>query len=241
MAKVVQLRGQTPSGWKQERWRWIGAVLASVAVSDRAKLVAVSMAQGFANHETAECRPGVAALCRAVALDKRAVQRALADLREAGFVQPLGGEGPGKLAGYRFCWPGERVTPATPERVTPATPERVTDLTPTGDKSSAPPIPPYKDEPKLNHTGTPQKPASISAQIRGPQQPRVLTHIIAPGSTREALWDEWLARHGYAPLSEIGFKAQGGWRMPVSVAPRETDEIPFGIAVAWAEWLRSKA
>lgn len=93
----------------------------------------------------------------------------------------------------------------------------------------------------MNHTGTPQKPLSISAQIRGPQQPKVLTHIIAPGSAREAIWDEWLARHGHPPLSEIGFKSGGGYKMPVSLAPREAEEIPYRIAVAWVDWLRSKA
>lgn len=172
---------------------------------------------------------------------RRTALRALSDLKQAGWIVAKGGEGPGKPAAYVFRWPGERVPEVAPERVPDLAPERVPEIAPTGAKSCTPPIPPYKDEPKLNHTGTPQKPLSISAQIRGPQQPKVLTHIIAPGSNREAIWDEWLARHGHPPLSEIGFKSGGGYKMPVSLAPREAEEIPYRIAVAWVDWLRSKA
>lgn len=61
MAKVVNLHGARPGGWAKDRWAWIGAVMADGELTPLARLVACSLAQGFANHETAECRPGLEA------------------------------------------------------------------------------------------------------------------------------------------------------------------------------------
>lgn len=212
-----------------------------------ARLLAGVLASGFANHETAECKPGLKALCEAVGAHRATVLRALSDLVTGGWVERLGGEGPGKAASYRFRFPSQTEWVAKPRR------ERVADLQPDGSQDcdgngsqicnervadlKNPPIPPYKDKPNMN-----QKPLTPRQAIRGLPQPHCLTHVIAPGSTRAAQWDEWLIKEGYPPLERIGFKAEGGgYRMPVSVAPSKNDEIPYLIALGWAKWLRSRA
>lgn len=201
-----------------------------------ARLVAVAMAQGFANHETAECRPGLAALVRKVASSRATVLRALADLQAAGWLERRGGEAPGKAAAYAFKTP-QRVSSVTPERVSSVTPERVSSVSATGLIPEKSPCTPYKDKPQLNHTA----PLHPRAAIRGLPQPQCMTAIVAPDTWAAEKWDEWLAAEGFPPLSKIGHRVQGGWRMPITVAPQKSEKVPYGIARRWAEWLRSKA
>ena len=139
MAKVVQLRGQRPGGWAKVRWNWIGAVMAAPGLSPTTKLVAITMAQGFANHETAECRPGLAALMAATSAARRTVLLALHDLQLAGWLVRQGGNAPGKVASYVFRFPGhapEQVQADAPEQVQADAPEQVQETTATGDRKS---------------------------------------------------------------------------------------------------------
>lgn len=252
MAKVVQLRGARPGGWAKERWNWIGAVMADGSLTMAARLVAVSLAQGFANHETAECRPGLAALMTAVAASRATVLRALADLQSHGWIERRGGNAPGKVAAYVFRNPGEapeQVSPVRPEQVSSARPEQVSSLRPeqvssvsgTGLNPATPPIPPYKDQPQLNHKYARQNPPSARAAIRGLEMPQCATRLVVPGSAEAERWDDWLARAGFPALDRIGRQRNGRWLMPISTAPDPGDEIPYRIALGWAEWLRSKA
>lgn len=80
------------------------------------------------------------------------------------------------------------------------------------------------------------------AAIRGEVMPQCLTTLVDPGSVTAERWDEWLGREGFPPLERIGHRDRdGGWRMPVTVAPAKGEAIPYGIALRWASWLRSKA
>ena len=91
VAKVIQLRGQKPGGWASDRWVWTRAVAADGRLLPMSRLVASVLAIGFANHETAECTPGIAALMKSVAASRSTVQRALADLQAVGWIECLGG------------------------------------------------------------------------------------------------------------------------------------------------------
>ncbi len=247
MAKVVALNGARPTGWARDRWAWQKAVWADADLSAMARLVASVLVSGYANHETGECSPGVKTLAAAVGSHRATIMRALAELVAAGWVERLGGEGPGKVASYRFLFRErvaeprpERVATLRPERVAEPRPERVADLDATCRKSATPPIPPYKDEPNMNQKPSPEKPVHPRVAIRGMQRPQTLTHVIAPGSGRAERWNEWLEAHGYPPLERIGFMSEGGYRMPVSIAPSPEHETPYRIAIRWADWLRSR-
>ena len=231
MAKVVTLHGARPGGWAKDRWAWIEAVVADGQLTPLARLVAVVLAQGFANHETAECRPGLAALVQKVASSKRTVLRALEDLQAEGWLERRGGNAPGKLATYVFRRPGAR------ERVPTVTPEQVPTVTPTGAIPDISPCTPYKDKPQLNHTARPHP----RALIRGLPKPQCTTTAIDPGSWAAERWDAWLQAEGFPPLERIGRRIEGGFEMPITVAPDASERVPYGIARRWAEWLKSKA
>lgn len=251
MAKVIRLSGQRPGGWAKDRWAWIGAVMAASDLNPTAKLVAVSLAQGFANHDTAECRPGLPALMRSIAASRRAVLRALADLRAAGWVDERGGNAPGRAAGYVFRWP-EQVPNMTPEQVpdmTPEnaqqvpdmTPEQVPDLARTGARFGTPPRPPYMEQPQMNHKTPPATVVHPRAALRPPKRPNIVTKIVAPGSAAHEAWDSWLVARGFAVLDQIGQAVEGGgWIMPTTTAPGEGDQIAYRIALGWAGWLRTR-
>jgi hypothetical protein len=254
MAKVVQLRGQTPQGWSKDRWVWLKAVTADGRLLPMARLLANVLAQGFSNHETGECNPGVAALMKALAASRRTVFRALADLEGAGWLSRQGGEAPNRAATYRFEYPErvpamtpERVPPVTPERVPHMTPERVPPVTPTGAMEEIPPIPPYKDKPNMNqNAGAKRWPRSATKVIvAGGVRPTQLSQLVEVGSAHEAAWNEWLVAHGFPALSEIGHKIGVGmlvgWDMPSRWPPSGSDEPATAVALRFAEWLRSKA
>jgi hypothetical protein len=239
MAKVVQLRGARPGGWAKDRWQWIGDVLAAPDLSHTAKLIGVALAQGFANHETAECRPGLKALMAAVSISRATVLRALADLQAAGWLEKRGGNAPGRLAAYGFLFP-QQVSSLRPEQVSSLRPEQVSPVSATGLNPEISPCTPYKDKPHMNHRAREQTPRQA---IRGLPQPQCPTTLILPGSVAAERWNDWLAANGFPGLDRIGFKVEGSYRMPLAGAPSrgEGDTPAARLALRWADWLRSKA
>lgn len=246
MAKVVQLRGARPGGWAKDRWRWIGAVMAAPGLNATAKLIAVALAQGFANHETAECRPGLPALMAAINAPKRTVMQALADLKAAGWIAAQGGNAPGKVAAYVFRWPGQ-VQDNAPEQVQTDAPEQVQDFARTGAGSCAPPKPPYMDQPNMNQNtrGNRWPRSATKVVVAGGARPTPFQQIILPDGPEAKAWDEWLAARGLPLLAVIGRKAGpgmlAGWDMPWRYPPSERDEAAVGTALRFVEWLRAKA
>lgn len=89
----------------------------------------------------------------------------------------------------------------------------------------------------MNHKAHPHP----RAALRGLRMPDCLTTIISLDSVAAERWDAWLEAEGFPPLARIGHRSEGGWRMPITVAPTKGEAIPYGIAQRWAEWLRSKA
>ena len=246
MAKVVQLHGQRPGGWAKERWAWIGAVMADGELTPLARLVACSLAQGFANHETAECRPGLAALMKAVAASRATVLRALNDLQLRGWIERRGGNAPGKLAAYVFrnpAEPREQVANLRPEQVSGMTPEQVSPVTPTGLIPEKSPCTPYKDKPHMNHKGLLR--AASRNIVPGGARPTPLSQLVQIGTDAEAAWDEWLEARRFPPLAKVGQRIGAGmvqgWDMPWRYPPGPGDETATRVAVRFAEWLRNKA
>jgi len=68
-----------------------------------------------------------------------------------------------------------------------------------------------------------------------------MTTMIAVGSVTSERWDAWLQIQGFPPLSRIGHLVDGQYEMPVTVPADKFDKMPHGIALRWADWLRSKA
>lgn len=255
MAKVIQMRGQGAAGWSKERWAWLRALTACGDLSPMARLVGQTLAVGFANSETAECRPSVAAIMKAVAASKSTVMRALADLADAGWIVRLGGESPSSVARYRFEpipqrrgkpaseMTSERVSEMTPERVSEMTTERVSDLTRTGVISDRPPTPPYKEYPNMNQNPRPKYlPISTRRLLsKGPRPAPHLQAVVPYGSDAEEEWEEWLQAQGFPPLGQIGRRVENGmlsgWDMITARPPKNPEAFEWGLAVKFAQWL----
>ena len=245
MAKVVQLNGHRPGGWAKDRWDWIKRVRRSGDLSTMSRLVAHSLAVGYANAETGECRPGAKALADDCATTVRTIERALRELEEAGWLVRLGGEAPGQMAAIRFSFPGERPTILTGERPTILTgdsDQRPTDLTPTPDNPDAPPRPPYKEEPNLKHNGRPYSQGATRIYVE--RRPVARSMLVEFGSPQEAAWEVWVRSKGLGELREIGAQSrQGplvGWDMPSRWPPSDRDQDATRAAVEFVNWLRSK-
>lgn len=227
MGRVLTLRDTRPSGWSQDRWRWLNEVRQDGDLSAMARLVACSLGFGFANHKTGECCPGVQALARDVQASPRTIERCLFDLQARGWIVRLGGNAPGVRARFAFRFP-EQHTPDLAGRHTP-------------DPSETHANP---DAPLMNKDSTmiePKERQHPRAAIRGLPRPSCLTTMIARGSVTAGRWDAWLHSEGYPPLDRIGHRIDGQYEMPITVPADKFSKMPHGIALRWAEWLRSKA
>jgi hypothetical protein len=204
-------------------------VIGDGGLSPVARLIACQLGFGFANHETGECRPGAATLAKGCATSLRTVERSLMDLEARGWIKRRGGEGPGIHAAILFAFPDQRPPDLAGERPP--------DLAATPASSGGPPCTPYKDKPQLNHSARPHP----RAMIRGLPKPQCATTAVAAGSWTADRWNAWLQAEGFPPLERIGRKIEGGFEMPITVAPSKGEQVPYRIARRWAEWLRSKA
>jgi len=246
MAKVVQFRGQSPQGWAKERWLWAKKLSADGGLSAFARLLGYTLAIGYANAESAECRPSVAALVKALASSKRTVLRALADLEAAGWIARLGGESHTKAARYRFemgnLYPASKAAQPA-ERVPELAPERVPELARTSAIFGNPPIPPYKDKPNMNQKApAPAGGLSTRKLLAGKPRPAPHLSVIVPfGGEEEDAWETWLDANGFPPLGKIGKRIEAGmlsgWDMPFKRPPRDPEGFEWGLAVRFAQWL----
>lgn len=227
--------------WRENRWTWKRAVRRDHRLSDAAKVLAAALCDDFANHETALCMWPLEVLAEGVAKSVRAVQRALAELRQAGWITVGDRGGRGVFSRIHFekgdgtvaFSDRERVTvlaQARPERVTDVSPnadERVTDVVQNGDRS----VTPYnKDEPKNNQKGR------ATGERPSPQ----CSVCIHPGTDREVEWDDWLTQRKFPRLRALGIPSSDasgrGWDAPFRVPPRADNRIEVAIAEKWANW-----
>jgi hypothetical protein len=172
------------------------------------------------------------------------VQRALSELRQAGWIAIRSRGGRGVFSDITFEKGDGTVAFSDEERVThmaqaasqmvtnvsPKEAERVTPVAEKGDSSVAPPCTPYKDKPNLNQR------ARATAERPAPHW-RACIH---PGSDNEAAWDEWLVQHRFATLRDLGQPSSDekgrGWDAPFRLPPRPDDSVEVRIAEKWANW-----
>lgn len=249
MAKIVQFRGQAPQGWSKDRWLWAKALAADGSLSAFARLLGYTLAIGYANAETAECRPSVSTLIKTLASSRSTVQRALSDLEGAGWIARLGGQSPTTAARYRFelgnLYPTSRAA-RLQKPVPELTQEPVSELGVTCVSFENPPIPPYKDKPKLKQN-SPARGTSLSPRqlLRGKSRPSPhLSVIVADGSEEEGAWEVWLDANGFPPLGRIGKRVDHGmitgWEMISNRPPRDPEGFAWGLAMRFAEWLADR-
>lgn len=218
-----------------------------------ARLVAQSLAAGFANSETGECRPGAATIAEDCATSVKTVERVMRELELGGWVERLGGNAPGIRAAIRFRFPGEpRSAPRFQNKEQPSdlrgehpselAGEHPSDLSLTPLSSEFPPRPPYKDQPNMNYKTTPK----TGRQNEAPKErPTVLAAAVPMGSDFEADWNAWLMRNGFEGLPQIGrvVKVRGErcWDMPSKLPPADHDLTANMIGRRFAEWLTARA
>jgi len=230
--------------WARNRWTWKRAARRDPRLSDCAKVLAAALCDDFAHHETAYCAPRIATLAEALAKSDRSVQRALSELRQAGWIAIRSGGGRGVSSEITFEKGDGTVAFSDQERVThmaQAASQTVTDVSPKeakrvtlvaekGDSSVVPPCTPYKDKPNLNQRAraTTERPAP---------QCRACIH---PGTHNHTAWNAWYAGRGYPSLEKLGIPSSDkdgtGWDAPFPLPPRPDDLIGTRIAEKHAEW-----
>ena len=219
--------------WSQNRWTWKRCVRRDPRLSTTAKLVAVSLCDDFAHHETAYCNPGVETIAEALCLCDRSILRAIAQLRDAGWISVMERRGRGRRSEYSFNKGDGTVAFSDVKKVTSlsnCSDEKVTVLTGKGDKS----VTPYKDEPTNNQKAR-------EGGDRPSPQCRVCVH---PHSDQELEWDGWLSHHGFPRLSALGIRSSdergAGWDAPFRFPPGDPESIEGRIALKWADWASSR-
>lgn len=251
------------SSWSQARWTWKRAACRDTVLSDGAKLLAVTLCDTFAHHETGFCNPRIDTIAEALGKSDRAVQRALAELRAAGWIDIRHGRGRGKTSQILFLSGGdpaafaspEKVTPmaareaerapekvtnavqTAPEKVTAASPfaeEKVTDMARKGDATVTPYI-----EPKNNQKTRAQ------AERKSERPVPHLCHVAHFGTDAIADWDRWLASHRLPTLEALGILSSDdrgrGYDVPFRRPPSAEDALTTRLALRWADWAVQEA
>lgn len=233
--------------WGRLRWTWKRAACRDPELSDGAKLLAVTLCDTFAHHETGFCNPRVETIAEALGKSDRAIQRALAELREARWIDVRHGRGRGKTSQIVFLNGGDPETFATPEKVTPMasrpterTPEKVTEASPLSEKKVTAmarkgdgSVTPYT-EPKNN-----QKGRASCERVRERPAPH-LHFAVLPGSQEAGEWDAWLAQHQRRSLSDLRCLIEGpqgrGHDVPWKRPPPDHDATGTRIALSIFDW-----
>lgn len=158
--------------WSDTRWAWKRGVRQDASLSDAAKVLAAALCDDWANHDSGFCNPSVATLAKALGKAERSIQRSIAALKAAGWLDTVvrgrgdrGGNGKGDQGSEFVFLMAQPKAPETapepaenePENVTQLAPfrekgdtQRVTPVTVKGDIRVVSPCTPYKDKPTLN-------------------------------------------------------------------------------------------
>ena len=75
--------------WENTRWIWKRGVRQDDRLTDAAKILAAALCDDFAHHEIGACFPSIATLAESIAKSERSIQRAIAALRAAGWLDTL--------------------------------------------------------------------------------------------------------------------------------------------------------
>ena len=225
---------QAISDWNKDRWIWKRAVKIDARLSDPAKLLAVTLCDDFAHHETGFCNPSIGTLAGALGKSDRSVQRALSELRNAGWIEVQRGNGRGNSSKIIFLKGDAPFTFSSSEKVTRIAdhrPEKVTNVTVKGDRSVAP----YnRDKPKKNQKA---QPSACDASERPFAHLRA---VAVEWSNGETEWNEWLAKHGLPTLRQLGRRSSNrfycGWDVPYCIPPSKDDPITQSISLKFFRW-----
>ncbi len=220
--------------WKTARFAWARAVRKDARLSDGAKLLADVLCYDFGFNESGVCNPSIDTLAQAIGKSDRAVQRALAELRAAAWINVRHCHGRGKRSEIHFLKGDGTVAFVASEKVTQLSdhrPEKVTDVAGKGDRS----VTPY-NKAESNRNKKERGPNRESPERPSPH----LTAVVLLGSHAENDWNDWLARHKLPNLKFMDRKSSNakgrGWDMPFSLPPSPDDSITTAIAVKFANW-----
>ena len=231
-------RARPLQNWSSNRWGWKRAIRRDAYLSDAAKLLAATLCDDFAHHETAVCNPSVETLAEALAKSERSIQRALAELKDGHWIAVAAVQGRGRKNEIRFL-NGDGTVALTPSQkvtaLSPKEPEKVTTVTLKGDKR----VTPYnKDKPNKNQR------ACASREAEDPRQPhqRKVVHF---GSHNLTAWNAWLAERGFKfAVEQLAPKASDrdgvGYDMPGRMPPAKYDKIGEVIADRYFGFLLGK-
>lgn len=241
--------------WRQRRWNWKRAVRQDQSISDAAKVLAAALCDDFAHHETGYCIPGTDTLAEALGKDRRSVQRAMRQLREAGWIVTEHRRGSKDAARIFFAMAEETsvgsvasvahrdesedretadksvaLCPETGDRSVAAQARSGDTCGATGDRSVVSPCTPYKDKPRSNQR------APSTSDCPAPH----LVVCIKPGSPGDEAWTEWATERGWPTHRQTNIRCSDaagvGWNLPFSYPPNPDDEIGTSIAEKRAMW-----
>ncbi|QDY70011.1 helix-turn-helix domain-containing protein [Qingshengfaniella alkalisoli] len=185
--------------WNKHRWNWKRAVKRDPRLSDAAKLLAVSLVDDFANHQTARCTMRIETLAECHGKSKRSIQRALSELRNLSWIEVNHRRGPGAKSKIVFL-DGDGIVPvSSPEKVAELAAyrenkttdvsfygnEKATDMTQIDDNRVTPYIEPNKNQNGYAHEGAPAREDGppVSQDASDPSTRHSVNDAPAPSAT----------------------------------------------------------
>lgn len=238
--------------WENTRWNWKRGIRCDKRLTDAAKVLAAALCDQFADRDTGACFPSVSTLAESLGKSERSIQRSIAALRDAGWLDTVvrgrgdrGGRGGSRQqqgSEFIFLLPGEKAetkreseAPEVKQRATTVSPfrpkgdtQRVTPVTVKGDIRVVPPCTPYKDKPNLNQRARDTQPASTDAR-----------HPVPLGSFLAESWSDWLKAKGFPDIEvladRVSHAGEEVWLMPIRSPPTDSDVTGMRIALRWAE------
>ncbi|WP_208348789.1 helix-turn-helix domain-containing protein [Pseudaestuariivita rosea] len=224
------------------RHDWFRAVMQVEGLSATAKNVAGALSIQFANDETGRLDPSQETLADYLKVHKDTIRRGLRELRNAGWLLSLGDGGRGRTLMMRLISPskiipfrarkgvqndpenraerGADMHTQARKKVCSSAAKGVQNCTPLLKEEQA-----YKQDTRAS--GPPPCPVDQCA-------------VILAGSHNEQAWDEWLTKHRWPTVREIGIRLNDGWRMTFPTPPSDPHGIQRNITEKFLSWAVSR-
>lgn len=135
-----------PALWRRLKWGWLESVRRDTNLSMTARMVAHALVLDFVNRETLRCDPSYDEIGAVLGVSRDSVRRAVAALRQGGWIVTEGGCGRGISRGYGFLTRAE-IIPLKGSKNAPlkggttatlSGSQKVADLQPKGSKNAHP-------------------------------------------------------------------------------------------------------